>query len=203
MPSRRHDPERKRLELVESAAAAFAERGYRRTTIDEIARRAGIAKGTVYLYFKDKEDLFYASFEWFSQQSMADAGPALAAAGDTGSRLRALAEAAARFMTEHRQWYPLTLEVWAAAGSHDARQRFADAMREMYHGYRQATAAIIAAGQASGELRADLDANALGAMLTGAVDGLLLQCWFEPSLDPLPLIQGLFEPLLRGMRAAA
>jgi AcrR family transcriptional regulator len=202
MPPRSHDPERKRQELVESAASAFAERGFRRTTIDDIAQRAGVAKGTVYLYFKDKEDLFYATFEWFNQQSMAYAGPAMAAAGDTASRLRALAESAARFMVENRQWYPLTLEVWSAAGSQDARQRFADAMRELYDEYRQATAAIIAGGQSSGELRADLDPVALGAMLTGAIDGLLLQCWFEPTLDPMPLIDGLLDPLLRGMRTA-
>lgn len=47
--------------LLEAAVEAFAARGYRRTGINDIARQAGIAPGTVYRYVKDKEGLFYLS----------------------------------------------------------------------------------------------------------------------------------------------
>jgi len=52
------DPrERKRVRILESATQLFLQLGYRRTSVDEIARRASVSKGTVYLYFKNKSDL--------------------------------------------------------------------------------------------------------------------------------------------------
>ena len=47
-------------ELIEAALDVFVERGYAGARLDDIAQRAGVTKGTVYLYFKDKEELFEA-----------------------------------------------------------------------------------------------------------------------------------------------
>lgn len=47
-------------EIMEAAAAVFGEKGYDRATVKEIAARAGIAPGTIYLYFKNKRDLLLA-----------------------------------------------------------------------------------------------------------------------------------------------
>lgn len=47
-------------ELIDAALAAFVEHGYAGARLDDIAARAGVSKGTVYLYFKDKEELFEA-----------------------------------------------------------------------------------------------------------------------------------------------
>lgn len=200
MTKRLSDRKTKQQRMVTAAAQVFATRGYRNATMDEIAHTAGTAKGTLYLYFKDKESLFYAVFEWLTEQSLARIAAVERDDLPTAARLQALAEGAAGFMDENREWFPLTLEVWAAGGSTDSRERFATALREMYAGYRLLIAGIVRAGQSRGELREELDADALGAVLTGALDGLLLQCWFDPALDPLPLIQAFFDPLLRGMR---
>ncbi|MGE5537003.1 MAG: TetR/AcrR family transcriptional regulator [Gemmatimonas sp.] len=48
-------------EIVAAAVATFAERGFAAAKLDEIAARAGITRGTLYLYFKSKEDLFKAA----------------------------------------------------------------------------------------------------------------------------------------------
>jgi AcrR family transcriptional regulator len=48
---------RKRLRIVEAATELFIRNGYRKTSVEEVARRAGVAKGTVYLYFKTKAHL--------------------------------------------------------------------------------------------------------------------------------------------------
>ena len=47
-------------EICAAALEVFAEKGFAAAKVDEIARRAGVSKGTLYLYFKDKEDLFRA-----------------------------------------------------------------------------------------------------------------------------------------------
>ncbi len=50
-------------ELLAAALAVFGERGFRQTTLEEVATRAGVSKGTVYLYFASKDDLFRAVVE--------------------------------------------------------------------------------------------------------------------------------------------
>ena len=47
-------------EICAAALQVFGEKGFAAARLDEIARRAGVSKGTLYLYFKDKEDLFRA-----------------------------------------------------------------------------------------------------------------------------------------------
>ncbi|HEY3933287.1 MAG TPA: TetR/AcrR family transcriptional regulator [Gemmatimonadales bacterium] len=51
-------PEARPEELLDAALAVFGERGFRQTTLEEVAARAGVSKGTVYLYFDSKDDLF-------------------------------------------------------------------------------------------------------------------------------------------------
>jgi len=49
--------DRKRRRIIEAAESLFIAQGYRKTSIDEVARRAGVSKGTVYLYAKSKAEL--------------------------------------------------------------------------------------------------------------------------------------------------
>src|ERR1017187_3291501 len=60
-PMRRQEQKLQRQEEILAAAfEVFAAHGYEATRIDAVARQAGIAKGTIYLYFRDKEQLFRA-----------------------------------------------------------------------------------------------------------------------------------------------
>jgi AcrR family transcriptional regulator len=72
------------LEILDAAFEEFAQKGYESTRLDDVANRAGIAKGTVYLYFKNKETLFRAvlrdqithvlgDFEAYAQKSSGSA----------------------------------------------------------------------------------------------------------------------------------
>lgn len=57
---RRTAPEARRQAILDAALTVFAERGFEAARLDDIAARAGIAKGTLYLYFTDKQALFEA-----------------------------------------------------------------------------------------------------------------------------------------------
>ena len=59
VPTRRRTqpPEVRREQLLDAAAAVIVEKGFASTTVADVAERAGVAKGTVYLYFDTKEDL--------------------------------------------------------------------------------------------------------------------------------------------------
>jgi AcrR family transcriptional regulator len=59
-PRRREQREHRQKEILAAAFEVFAAHGFEATRIDDVARQAGIAKGTIYLYFRDKEQLFRA-----------------------------------------------------------------------------------------------------------------------------------------------
>ncbi len=68
-PTRTLDPE-KRTRILAAARGAFAERGYEKTSVAEIVRRAGVAHGTFYLYFPAKADLLPALIAEMQQSVM-------------------------------------------------------------------------------------------------------------------------------------
>ena len=59
-------------EIAEAALATFAEKGYAATRVDDVARRAGVSKGLLYLYFKTKEELFKAVIRGFVVPKVAE-----------------------------------------------------------------------------------------------------------------------------------
>src|SRR3954447_11384472 len=60
-PRRKDLPENRRACILKAARCVFARQGYAETVVDDIAGQAGIAKGTLYLYFKSKEEIFLAA----------------------------------------------------------------------------------------------------------------------------------------------
>lgn len=60
------DKEEKRSDIALSAIHLFCEKGIQQTSIDEIAKSAGVAKGTIYLYFKNKEEIVFAIWDVFA-----------------------------------------------------------------------------------------------------------------------------------------
>ena len=61
------DKEEKRLEIARAAIPLFAAKNISQISIDEIAKNAGVAKGTIYLYFKNKEEIIFAIWDMLSQ----------------------------------------------------------------------------------------------------------------------------------------
>ena len=57
------DKEEKRCDIARASIDLFCEKGIAQTTIDEIAKSAGVAKGTIYLYFKNKEEIVFAIWD--------------------------------------------------------------------------------------------------------------------------------------------
>jgi AcrR family transcriptional regulator len=57
-PRWRRLPEERPKQILDAALAVFAERGLAAARLDDIAKRAGVSKGTIYLYFENKEELF-------------------------------------------------------------------------------------------------------------------------------------------------
>ncbi len=86
----REAPDVRRRQVTDAALALFLQDGYEQTTVAAIARRAGVATGTVYLYFPSKERLLHAIHEQFHEgleARFAEAGLALVARKDRGETI--------------------------------------------------------------------------------------------------------------------
>jgi len=80
-------------EIVQAALASFAKRGFAATRLEDVAAAAGISKGTIYLYFPNKEELFRAVVRQAVLPNLEAAEAQFAAhAGSCGDLLRLLAE---------------------------------------------------------------------------------------------------------------
>src|SRR5947207_14358850 len=92
--SRRHKPDPppgpKRDAILRAATDVFADRGFFNAQVADIARAAGVAAGTVYLYFRSKDDLLISIFERSMRDALAEVR-ADAGSGDPHERLRRFA----------------------------------------------------------------------------------------------------------------
>ncbi|MDE2462778.1 MAG: TetR/AcrR family transcriptional regulator [Alphaproteobacteria bacterium] len=193
------DRDAKRLKILEASTRRFAQSGFDATSMDDLALAAGVSKGSLYDYFRNKEDLFYACFEWFEAQLLAASMARLAEQSDAKARLIGFADTSVQALQENIALYPVMLEVWAAAAKSGTRERFSQAMRTLYAQFRAQVSTLVRSAQASGDLKPDVDAEALAGMMIGAVDGLLLQYWLDPSFDPRAWVKSFMNSLFSGI----
>jgi AcrR family transcriptional regulator len=202
MTPRPVDRSEKRARILDAASRVFVERGYRSANVDEIAERAGIGKGTVYLYFRSKDEILLAVFEEFTTRMLQQLeGWVGSSSSPAAERLRAISDITAAGVDEMRPLYPLFFEFWAAAAAGDLKARIAPVYRHIYDRLRRDLVTVIADGQESGELRAEIDPTAVASLWVGAIDGLGLQIWFEPALDARVLVHGFCDAMLQGLVA--
>jgi TetR/AcrR family transcriptional regulator, fatty acid metabolism regulator protein len=81
----------KRGALIRAAIDTFAARGFFNAQVADVARAAGVAAGTVYLYFRSKDDLLISIFERTMQEAIADGRRSVGALTDPEERLREIA----------------------------------------------------------------------------------------------------------------
>src|SRR5687767_12922785 len=85
---KQHERQARRRRIQRSAREVFAERGYAKTSIEQVARQASLSVGAIYLYFRSKEDLYVSLLEDTLQVFDAEMTQARAKA-DVGKRLEA------------------------------------------------------------------------------------------------------------------
>src|SRR5437667_8376350 len=94
-PARKTRPEAasgaKREVILRAAIDVFADRGYFNAQVADVARAAGVAAGTVYLYFRSKDDLLVSIFEKTMREALAEGRAAAADLNEPRERLRRFA----------------------------------------------------------------------------------------------------------------
>lgn len=150
-----------RLKVFAAAVELIAEQGYTATTVDAIAERAGVAKGTVFYNFGSKEALFGALLE-HSIGKLTDA-LAESAVGESGlDALDAVVLSQLRFFEEYGAFARVLLaEMWRTAWQ-DAVARLREQALGVYAG-------VLRRAVESGQVRADLDVETAATAIFGMV----------------------------------
>lgn len=196
------DKEQRQAELLEKAIEVFAERGYQATTMDDIAERAGVSKGMLYIYFKNKEALFGAVFRWFGKMTGEMVLEAMSGVENEAEQIRRIAATWAEVALHHREFVPLFLDFWAAASMKGMRNDYAEDLEAMYEEYRNMFIGIIEQGKEKGVFRSDVDSRAIAYLFVGGMDGMFIQSWMSNPDNIDELMMNATELLLRGLTAS-
>ncbi len=177
----------KRDAILAASITLFGRYGYRRTSMEEIAREAGIAKGTVYLYFPTKEALFRALSQQTLDHVLAEAGRAAASPRPLGERLRAVLEA------KYGYFHAVVHSSPHAGELLDSKNRLsADVFARGDRAYLRLIARMLGAATRSGEIdptRLGASPESLAALLADAAHGIATGAERPPT--PAGLKRGL------------
>jgi AcrR family transcriptional regulator len=189
----------KRTAIVEAAGRVFAEHGLARARMADIAAAADVGKGTVYEYFKSKEDLVYAVLELHDQQVRSTVLEGLHSDAGARETLQAMFTAGARAIREHVTSQPMYMDFWAASRGGPREQEFAEFCDRNYRSWREIVAGIIRRGQADGDFRSEVDPNATATSVVAAFDGLGLSFYFDRTIDLERVTASLLDVLCDGL----
>ena len=158
-------PGPKRDAILRAAIDVFAERGFFNAQVADVARAAGVAAGTVYLYFTSKDDLLVSIFERSMREGLTLGRAAVIDLRDPGERLRRLARAHLARLGADRN-LAIVFQVELRQSTKFMERCSATLLRDYLGLIREA----ITDGQRRGLFRADVKATAMAKMLFGALD---------------------------------
>ncbi len=159
----------KRERILAAAVKVFAEKGFYCARVSDVARQAGVADGTIYLYFASKEDLLRGLFEE-NMQAIIERLRALMEDVDTASqKLARLFEGYAQFTRDEPELAEvLTVEL------RESGKFMNEFAAPLFGEFLRLIVEVIEDGQRAGELRQDFSSRNIARAIFGALDELSL-----------------------------
>jgi len=158
------DPD-KPQQIIEAAVRVFARKGYYNSRVSDVAREAGIAAGTIYLYFKTKDDILVTLFRDKMAEFVGALKKAIAGEPDAASKVRRLVSLHF-FMLEENPDLAEVVQVELRQG----QKFFRGASGHEIGAYFVLIGSVLDEGVAQGRFRADLPVKVATKMLFGAMD---------------------------------
>lgn len=170
----------KRGAILRAAIKVFAQKGYFNSKVADIAAEAGIADGTVYLYFKSKDEILHSIFDRAMEEFIAEGKKEIAEIDAPEERLRRIAELHLEKLGADRD-LAIVFQI-ELRGSTKFMEEFSAAGFAEYLGIIQQT---IEDGQDSGVFRPDLKAIIGAKILYGALDEMVTNWILSKNSYPL------------------
>jgi TetR/AcrR family transcriptional regulator, fatty acid metabolism regulator protein len=189
----------KRPRILEAAVRVFAKNGFYATRVSDVAKAAGVADGTIYLYFKSKDELLRSLFEDRVETLLAYMKAELHKHPSAPGKLRRIIE----------------IQLGVLEGERDLAEVFTIILRQStkllkeyaapkFTAYLDVIAAVVAEGQRAGDFRADVPPLIVARAVWGALDGIALT-WALGKAERGALVRAagqLADVVLRGLAPA-
>ncbi len=186
-------------EILDAAVRAFSRQGYHNCTVAQVAREAGVADGTIYLYFQSKEDLLVSAFRHVLQSLFERLDREIAAIADPLAKLRRLVEMHLELM-EGDPDVASFLQFQLRQPETSVRTAISGPLGD----YARRIETVIEEGKATGQVRTDVGTRMLRRLVFGAVDETVSAWILRPHRGPLvPKAATLLDVLLNGIRGPA
>jgi AcrR family transcriptional regulator len=146
-----------RQRILHQAASEFARLGFDQANINTIAEQAGMGKGTIYLYFENKRELFLAMLRSIAQSQLTTIRAVLATEGTLQQRLERLFLAFAHLAEEKSDDFNVYM-----SALYGVNRAFQDEATRLLRDYVMVIALVLEEGRARGELQStDIESSAL------------------------------------------
>jgi len=155
----------KHQQIIDAAVRVFARNGYYNSRVSDIAKEAGIASGTIYLYFKTKDEILVTLFREKMAEFVATVRKAIAAEPDAVVKLSRLIRLHFKLLEEH----PEMAEV-VQVELRQGQKFFRGASANEVSGYFDLISSVLEEGMAAGLFRNDLPVKTARKVLFGAMD---------------------------------
>lgn len=166
--------------IQDAAMRVIARKGMAAATIQEIAKEAGIAKGTIYLYFRDRDELVEKTFERAITQLHARIDLGLAAAKTFEEQLRAMIAAKLDFFRENREFFRLYISLRIPEGNVQQQRRQKRTCQPQYRTRLDKIAALLEAAMKRGEVR-KMNAQRLALLIVEATNAIVIERVIEEA----------------------
>lgn len=173
--------QKKKEEILKAAFNVFAQKGFNATKMIDIAREAGMGKGTLYEYFKNKKEIFSALFVFLFQDFDREFQQRITAISDPVEKIRLIIQIYfVEVINRYGDFIKIVMDFWMAEAHRDSSASSASTLNlaDMYGGYTRLIAQIIREGMEQGIFQ-PVNANHYAAMLLAIFDGLYLQIFLN------------------------
>jgi AcrR family transcriptional regulator len=196
------DKDAKKLEILHAAMRVFAEKGVVKTKMIDIAIAAGVGKGTIYEYFRSKEEIFISSFTLFFKNMELMLDNVISQHDDPIEQLQLLVNTTtSEILHGEGEFAEIMMDFWAEG----VRNKDQDVLalfdlKQIYAKYRKMIKTVFNNGIKKGMFK-KMDTNALSSVFIGALDGIYLQ-WIldREAIDITKVSKVLLDSFIEGIR---
>ncbi|GLV60806.1 fatty acid metabolism regulator protein [Dictyobacter sp. S3.2.2.5] len=164
--------EERKQQILEAAIAVFARLGFAESRMDDIAAQAGLSKGTLYLYYKNKDALIAALLKYFFTQEMEHLRAFVEVEREepVSEQLLLLTRQFSVTMQSMVELMPISFEFYSLAGRDSEIRQF---LQDYFREYRRELARLIERGSSRSEFQS-VDAQATAVTIAALFEGLAL-----------------------------
>jgi TetR/AcrR family transcriptional regulator len=177
------DREQRRREIALRAVEVFAETGFERTPVSRIAEAAGISKGSIYLYFESKADLFFSAVSAWTDLKLEEAGEQTDPGLRPADRLRVLVHAMVEAFIPDPRFMQVALDMLRLFLMDPQIYQEHDLIRELFQSTRKRITDILLQGVSEGAFRPEIarDAERIAINLLAYLDGVGLHYYMSKN----------------------